>query len=316
MVMTLAGGSANWQNAVSRLSSRPTLARLPPNAAIMTGYIARLWRGQLGLAQSCGMNGVLVILPLAIWARNDAEHPPTSLAALAVSTLLPLVFVFALGILSAVGIWRSTLRRPVVGRRTSAWAARIAQVLVVANVILAIATGARLVGDMRMLGAAHPQPAQGYEVTLRGNTAVFSGRMNTAAAGELELLLSDTSVKRLAIARSAGGDVRSTAKLVNLIRARKLFVVALANCDAACTALLTAGDVRAIVPQTVLNFGARPEPALRSLIAADIVTTIFDAQTKRYVRASVWCAHNPVVCARTGSQNAQTRTRGDGSHGA
>ena len=44
--------------------------------------------------------------------------------------------------------------------------------------------------------------------------------------------------------------------------------------------------------------------------------TIFDATTGRYVRAAVWCAHNSAVCARTGSQNAQARTRGDSKDGA
>ena len=279
----------------------------------MTGYIARLWRGQLGLAQSCGMNGLLVVLPLAIWARLDAARPPASLSALALFTLVPLLVVFALGVLSAVGIWRSTT----FGRHTSTWTARIAQALVVLNVILAIAASTRLVGDVRTLVAA-PQPsAPGYEVTLRGNTAVFQGRMSAAAASELQLLLSDKSVKRLVIARSAGADVAPALPLVKIIRERKLFVVALAKCDAACTALLTAGGVRAIVPETVLNFGsAKSEPALRRLITTGIVTTIFDAATRRYVRAFQWCAKNAVACARTGSQNASARTRGDGKDGA
>lgn len=283
----------------------------------MAGYIARLWRGQLALAQSCGMNGLLVVLPLAIWARLDAEHPAQGLFSFTAFTLPVLLFVFALGVLSSVGIWRSTMRRPVVGRRTSAWAARIAQALVVMNVILAIAAGVRLAGDVRVLIAARQRPAQGYEVTLRGNTAVFQGRMSAAAAGELELLLSDKSVKRLAIARSADGEVAPALPLAKIIRARKLFVVALAKCDSACTALLTAGGVRAIVPETVLTFGSgKPEPSLHRLIATGIVTTVFDAATRRYVRAAVWCAKNAVACARTGSQNAAARTRGDGKDGA
>src|SRR5258706_13378306 len=77
-------------------------------AAAMTGYFARLWRGQLGLAQSCGLNGLFVVLRLAIWVRLDAQRPPASLSALGLFTLLPRLLVFTLGVLSAVGTCRIT----------------------------------------------------------------------------------------------------------------------------------------------------------------------------------------------------------------
>lgn len=298
----------------------------------MTGYLARLWRGQLALAQSCGINGLLVILPLALWARLDAMHPPTKLSALALFTLLPLSVIFGLGVLSAVGIWRSTTRRPMFGRQESVWAARIAQVLVVVNVILAIAAGARLVGDVRALIAARQQPGQGYEVALRGTSAVFSGRLNAAAVAEVQLLLGDKSVRRLVITDSDAGDAASALPLARLVHARKLSVVALARCDAACTLLLAAGSVRAIVPQTLLTFGgdarlyraaglagmpasllaspgntARIDPPIRTLIENGFITSIFVTNTRRYVRAPQWCAKNLVACARTGRQNDEAQ---------
>jgi hypothetical protein len=294
----------------------------------MTGYLARLWRGQLALAQSCGINGLLVVLPLALWARLNAAHPPTSLTAFAVFTLLPLLFILALGVLSAVGIWRSTTRRPMFGRQESVWATRIAQVLVVLNVILAIAAGARLVADVRTLIAARQHPGQGYEVALRGASAVFSGRLNAAAVGEVQLLLGDKSVRRLVITDGVGGDEATALPLAKLIHERKISVVALARCDAACTLLLAAGSVRAIVPTTLLTFGgdariyraaglagmpasllaspgntARIDPPIRTLIEDGFVTSIFVAKTRHYVRAPQWCAKNLVACARTGRQN-------------
>ncbi len=284
----------------------------------MTGYFARLWRGQLGLAQSCGLNGLFVVLRLAIWVRLDAQRPP-----------LPLLLVFTLGVLSAVGIWRSTTRHQMFGRQASTWAARSAQALVVLNLILAIATGARLVGDVRALIAARQQPAQGYEVALRGTTAVFNGRLSAAAVAELQLLVNDKSIRRLAIADSARGDATTALPLAKLVHARKLSVVALARCDAACTLLLAAGSVRAIVPETLLTFGGDRQiyraaglagmpaallaksqnstpidPPIRSLIENGFVTSIFVAETRRYVRAPQWCAKNLVACARTGRQNA------------
>lgn len=304
----------------------------------MTGYIARLWRGQLSLAQSCGMNGFLVVLPLAIWARLDAEHAPASLPALALFTFVPLLLILALGTLSAVGIWRSTTKRSMFGRPTSAWAARTAQLLVILNVILAIAACARLATDVRSIIAARHQSAQNYEVALRGTTAAFNGQLNAAAVAELQLLLEDKSVKRLVIADSASGDAAIALPLTKIVHRRKLSVVALSRCDAACTLLLASGSVRAIVPQTELTFGgdarlyraaglagmpeallAKPgraspiDPPIRSLIENGFVTSIFVVETRRYVRAPAWCAKNLVACTRTGRQNTEAqKTPGGG----
>ena len=284
----------------------------------MTGYIARHWRGQLPLAQSLWVNGLLSLLPFAVWfalARN-AFHA-TSISRFILVAILPFLVLLLVDSWGVVGLWRCASKQNKFGKRTPTWASRGAQLVVIVNVAAVLAAVVMLADQSRAL-VRTPQPAPPtYEVTLRGNTAVFQGRMSAAAADELELLLSDKSVKRLAIAHTAQGEVTPALPLMKIIRARKLFVVALEMCDAACTALLTAGDVRAIVPQTVLNFGrAKPEPVLHSLIAAGIVTTIFDAATKRYVRASLWCAKNPVACARTGHQNAQARQRGDRKNGA
>jgi hypothetical protein len=175
---------------------------------------------------------------------------------------------------------------------------------------------------------------------LRGNTAVFHGRMNAAAASELELLLGDKTVKRVAIADSSGGDAASAVKLAKLIHARRLFVVALGACDPACTLLFSAGSVRAVVPQTVFAFGSGIDrslyrqaglvgtpfdalhaehagsaftPSLRTLIANGFVTSIFVLADRRYMRATAWCAKNPVACLRTPGQNAGNHeTRGGG----
>jgi hypothetical protein len=182
--------------------------------------------------------------------------------------------------------------------------------------------------------------APSYEVTLRGNTAVFHGRLSQAAAGELELLLGDKSVKRLAIADSSGGEAQAALPLAKLIHTRKLFVVALANCDPACVLLLAAGSVRAILPETRLQFGSGIDakiyrqaglvgmpfaalhakraadpfaPSLRTLIANGFVTSIFVLANRHYVRAAEWCVKNPVACNRPAGQNAGAHeTRGGG----
>ncbi len=258
----------------------------------MTGYIARLWRGQLGLAQSCGMNGLLVVLPLAIWARIDAQRPSASLRALALVTLLPLLLVFLLGVLSAVGIWRSTTRHQMFGRQASTWAVRSAQALVVLNVIVAMSVGARLVGDVRALIAARQLPAQGYEVALRGTTAVFNGSLSAAAVAELQLLVNDKSIRRLAIADSARGDAMIVPETLLTFGGDERIYRAAGLAGMPAALLAKSQNSTAI------------DPPIRSLIENGFVTSIFVAETRRYVRAPQWCAKNLVACARTGRQNA------------
>jgi hypothetical protein len=340
----------DWQAAGLRLSFRsamPSQRRRARIAAKMigyiAGYIARHWRGQLPLTQSFGL-GALVMVPFALWFVL-AANAITSYSGTAPSTLiLTIVLPFSLFVLAdiwgAVGIWRCASKYNKFARPIAAWAARTAQTAVVANFVVLLAATVLFGAQLRAILERPRAVPPSYEVTLRGNTAVFHGRLNQAAAGELELLLGDKSVKRLAIADSSGGEAQAALPLAKLIHARKLFVVALTNCDPACVFLLAAGSVRAILPETRLQFGsgidikvyrqaglvgmpfdalrvrhaADPfEPSLRTLIANGFVTSIFVLANRRYVRAAEWCVKNPMACNRSAGQNAGAHeTRGGG----
>jgi hypothetical protein len=309
----------------------------------MTGYIARHWRGQFPLGQSYWVNGVLVLLPFLVWFELAGDylvaHPP----------LRPLPFVAALGpafvvfalmdAWAAVGIWRSAGRRILFGHFGWAWISRIA---VLMNFVVLLLAAVMLVNETHTLIWGPSDLSGHYEVTLRGTTAVFRGRLTPSAADDLELLLSDKTVRRLAIAESDGGDADAALRIARLARARKIFVVALSQCDGPCTLLLAAGGARAAVPQSVIVFGAnapdalqfyrqaglagpllavlnrlRPgasyEPTLRTLIENRFLTDIFVDATRRYARAPGWCAKNLVVCGRTGRQNRGPANRSGGS---
>lgn len=300
----------------------------------MTDYLLKHWRGQFPLGRSCTANGALVMLAFAAWFELAGgylvTHPPIRLLAFLSALVLPFLVFLPVAAWSGVGVWRSAGRRIDFARPFWGWMARAAVVAGVAILILASIMLVR--AGSTILSARANATLAAYEVSLRGNTAVFHGEITKAAADELELLLKDKSVKRLALAGSSGGDLAQALRLAKLIRDRKLFVVALAQCDGACTLLLAAGKVRAVVPDTIMGFAAQPEPAMRfykqaglgaafadslrkqppgalfepalyNLITSGFLTDIFVAAERRYISAPKWCAKNLAACGRSGRQN-------------
>lgn len=310
----------------------------------MTDYLLKHWRGQFPLGRSCGTNGALVMLAFAVWFELAGgylvTHPPIRFPMFLPVLVLPFLAFLPVAAWSGVGIWRSAGRRIDFARPFWGWMARAS--VVAGVVILSLATIMIARAGSAILSARATAPVPAYEVSLRGNTAVFHGEITQAAADELELLLKDKSVKRLALAGSSGGDPGQALRLARLIGARKLFVVALAQCDAACTILLAAGNVRAVVPDTIMGFGAEPdlamrlyrqaglgeafldglrrqppdalfEPSLYDLIARGFLTDIFVAAEHHYISAAKWCAKNLTACGRSGRQNMDAERNSGGS---
>ena len=174
MVMALAGTLTDWQNAALCLSSRPALSRrLPQIAANMTGYLARHWRGQLPLAQSLWVNGLVSLLPFAVWFAfvGRAIHAMNGTSQFVLLAVLPFLILFLIDAWGAVGIWRCAGKQTIFGRKTPAWAVRGAQAVVVANVV-AVVAAAVMIADQSRARLRGPQTvAPVYEVTLRGNTS-------------------------------------------------------------------------------------------------------------------------------------------------
>jgi len=301
----------------------------------MNEYLLRHWRGQFPLGRSCGTNGALVVLAFAVWFELAGgylvTHPPILLPVFLLVLVLPFLLFLPVAAWSGIGIWRSAGRRIDFARPFWGWIARAAVVAGVAILILASVMLVR--AGSTILSARANAPLAPYEVSLRGNTAVFHGEITRAAADELELLLKDKTVKRLAIAGSSGGDAGQALRLAAIVNQRKLFVVALAQCDGACTILLAAGRVRAVLPDTIMGFAAQPdsamrlyrqaglgaafldglrkqapdtlfEPSLYTLIASGFLTDIFVAGEGHYIAAPKWCAKNLTQCGRSGRQNS------------
>lgn len=222
----------------------------------MLGYVGRHWRGDLSLPQSYWVNGVLIGLPYNIYVRVVGEvfrenhlHSPSDYFFWVV---LPFLAYLPLLTWQLVGIWRSAGRRISDGRPAWAWIARI--VIVVNLVVLATTFISNVKTNYSLVNAYFEERAARFEVEGHGNYAILHGEITDAAADQLEPLLKAPHMSRLVINGSNGGFVLPTLRLAKVIHDRKLMVVAIGECDSACTGLIAAADVRAINPDTICGF--------------------------------------------------------------
>jgi hypothetical protein len=219
------------------------------------GYIGRHWRGELSLPQSYWVNGVLIGLPFNVYFRVlsavFAATPPESPSTYVYYFMLPFLAYQPIAVWQGVGIWRSAGRRIAEGKRGWSWVARIVVLGNVAVLLAAFYNYGRL--NYALLNLSLEERAARYEVLSHGNYVVFHGEITVAAADKLAPLLEASKTRRLVINGSNGGFIRPTLRLAKIIHDRKLMVVAIGECDSACTALLAAAPDRAISSITIIG---------------------------------------------------------------
>lgn len=309
----------------------------------MFGYIGRHWRGELSLPQSYWVNGILLSLPLNVYFRvvgaAFAAAPPRSPSTYVVAVLLPFLAALPLAVWQGVGVWRSAGRRIAEGEFGWAWVARIVILGNIAIVIyMFVAYGAI---SYSLVRAAMEERSARFEIEDQGSYVTFTGEITDAAADRLESLLSKGKARRLIVDGSNGGFLQPTLRVAKIISERKLMVVVLGSCASACTALLAAGEVRAISPFTLIQLhrgtfvgldktaegwdevealyrraGMAPRLMAETrahagpydLYEPTLRETIdggfvTDILDRKYVAAAEWCATNREKCDRTGRQN-------------
>ena len=222
----------------------------------MFGYIGKHWRGELSLPQSYWVNGVLVLLPFNIYFRivdavvtTDPPHDP--LAYIYLFTL-PALVALPIEVWAGIGIWRSAGARIEGGRKGWAWVARIVVLINLLALIGLMINVARY--TYSSFQSESFERTGGYLIQRHDTYVVFHGGITEASGDELANDLGGPKVKRLVINGSIGGFIRPALRVANVVKDRKLFVVALAQCESACTIMLAAGEVRAVTPTTATGF--------------------------------------------------------------
>ena len=216
-------------------------------------FFARHWRGELSLAVSFWVNGlfVSVILPgfLFGFANGYASGDDRSLKAVAVITLIPLLYVSLIWIWSAVGIWRSASRSA--SRGGSRKLATAARLMLIAGVGLMIFRLARShlpqLGEYALIAAGHdPIGEIHYRLTPDKRAVILAGMLREGASSQLrEILAANPEIALLSL-RSTGGRLLEARRLAALVRERKLDTFAGEHCESACTLVLLAGKERAV----------------------------------------------------------------------
>jgi hypothetical protein len=218
--------------------------------------MARHWHGELSLPQSYWVNGVLLLLPFNIYfriagavAKTDPPHSP--LAYLYLFTI-PALIALPLQIWAGVGVWRSAGVRFRLGKK--GWSV-VARIVVIVNVFALIAVGiiATRYTYSAFVGENFEHNAS-YTVSRHKNYVMFHGPITEAAADKLVSELKRSGVNRLVINGSIGGFIRPALRIAEVVTERHLFVVAVTQCESACTAVLAAGNIRAITPTTATGF--------------------------------------------------------------
>jgi hypothetical protein len=218
-------------------------------------YIARHWRGELSLAQSYWVNGVLLLLPFRMYfaiasAAFQAQPVETPVAAFE-WTVLPFLLMFPLGIWAGVGIWRSAGRSIDEGRPGWAWVARI---IVLINACLLIHSAVLYAQLSWSLGCAYfDQRNAHYEASIVQDRVIFSGEFTPESADALAPLLQTKGIARLVIRQSVGGYILPSLRIAKLIHDQGLTVVAGSDCASMCTVILAAGKDRLVMPTTIIR---------------------------------------------------------------
>ena len=230
----------------------------PPSSRGVIGYLRAHWRGELSLAVSYWVNGVLISVLFVGLVALTAPALEQFYASVYVRTTLGITLVIILlgcagGIWQWVGIWRAasaSVRRT--GKRF--WPG-LAKFMVVIGVLGAVRDIPVMTGDIvRMYRALSDPDLADYEVTVLSDTdLIFSGAINDQSVDETISALEDSDVTILRI-ESHGGLATPALRLARYIERNDVFVMAEGECASGCVIVLAASPEAAIYPGTVVSF--------------------------------------------------------------
>ena len=248
------------------------LPLLPSAAGWPRNYFARHWCGELSLAQSFWLNGLVGAFALAclLGMLNYVVHQYAD--AQPILWMISLMGTWLAAVLFAVwlcvGVWRSATYYQASNKKFWGGVAKVATTLGVLRLAyncLFIAAP-QIAGMYEMVsGDARVGPHQ-FRVLANGEMLEFSGGITFGTAGEFESFLSAMPNVRVVRLKSMGGRIREAQKMSDMIRARKLSTFVMDDCLSACTIMFLGGEERGMLATARLGFH---QPTFGGLTAED-----------------------------------------------
>jgi len=231
-------------------------------------YWLRHWRGQLPLARSYWINGILVnIATFAGQAFILGLAQSRQLVLVAWAFVIFVVLALALRVWSFVGIWRSAGRHP--ARGGSAFWAYAARAMVAIAVLSLVVTSPQLwsqVREMALIASGNdPIGAPAIiKVSANGDAITLDGFITSGVSKKLRQTLDAAPNARTLLLNSHGGRILEALATVDVIKARHLDTRVIEDCESACTLLFLAGTERSASPLAAIGFHQPDFPGLGS----------------------------------------------------
>ncbi len=265
--------------------------------------MARFWRGELSLALSFWVIGLLGVglffaLPEGVgWLVRGRDFNPfvTFAAIVAIWAIVVVLQVYL-----TVGIWRSAAdqRLHAPGRR-GLWGLSTQIVLVLAALYSArlfIVTGLPELGEGAGMALFDDPSLPPYSVRLmRGGTeAEIAGGFKYGLAREAERLFATAPQLRVVHLNSAGGRLGEAVKIVRVIAQLKLDTYTSATCASACAVVYAAGRERYLRRGARLGFhrsffaGNENADAMKRLLLSAGIAPAFVDRAVAQPSESIW----------------------------
>jgi hypothetical protein len=225
----------------------------------MIAYVRRHWRGELSLAASWWISGVLCSLPvLAIWfvpvPAGLSTHVDTTLR-FSVYAAVITGLVVLLPMWQSVGIWRAANRYGLRGgARWPAPAARVGASLIALIASYEVLT----LGPDLWIGSKLAYGFGGYHYKVSvmpgGRAVLLDGGISFGVTKDLERLLAAAPGIRRLVLNSGGGSLTEARKLRRVIVQHQLDTDSTRGCASACVSAYIAGRHRYLHAVAGLGF--------------------------------------------------------------
>lgn len=241
------------------VSSPPEITVSPgaQKAPRSSSYLLAHWRGELSLARSFWINGILLNFVIgfasAIFSDAISGHLRPNFSFVAFMFAIAVVLL-SIPVWQLVGIWRSAgSHTNRTGHRFWAIVARFMVILNCMGLIAVMISYAILM--KQAIQIATGEKLSEYDISLAGDTDIhLTGYINFDALDDVRRILSSNEKVSVLILNSPGGLIGAAIDLGHVVDEHQLTVVADGQCLSACTLPLVASPNSTVIPGALIGF--------------------------------------------------------------